>query len=288
MSDSEGKTSGINALNPVCLLTGEIVNTAVAGRVDPTKLRCHRKGCTSLGWKYMHNKCSEQNKHKHNWAYCESCYKDAQNKSKESSKKYQKRKTMEKSLIKGAELLVNAGVKLMIPDNAPAEIKKLVQEMKMETIEAEAKEASHKDNVMTAVELSEAVFEDFMLDPEALHGGYFSTGHTYQIICAGVQLFQKGKSQLSFVTSPQNMIRSNHNLGEYVAWHDDEGGNTWKRWLQRLLGSTKNCPNINATVMENLIDTLLAWYTNENQAEYFVKFGILRTKKAGRQVRKFL
>ena len=262
MSESEANTSGFAACKPVQLTTGEIINTATAGRVNPSSIRCHRKGFTSLGWKYLHNNCTEGNKHKHNWAYCESCYKDAQNKSKESSKKYQKKKTMEKSLIKGAELLINAGVKLMIPDNAPAEIKKLAQQMKMETIEAEARDED-KDDVMVDVELSEALFEDFTLDRSKLHGGYFNTGHTYQIICAGVQLYHKGRSQCAAVTSPERMIRSNQSLGEYVAWHDDERGNTWKKWLHRLLGSTKNFPNINATVLENLIDTLLVWYTNE-------------------------
>ena len=123
---------------------------------------------------------------------------------------------MEKSLIKGADLLRNAGVKLVIPDNAPAEIKKLAQQMKMEMIETAARD-EEKNKLMEDVELSEAVFEDFTLDRSKLHGGYFNTGHTYQIICAGVQLYHKGRSQLSFVTSPEGMARTNQKLGEYVA-----------------------------------------------------------------------
>ena len=72
-----------------------------------------------------------------------------------------------------------------------------------------------------------------------------------------------------------------------MALHDDVTGNSWKKWLQKLMGGNSRWPNINATVLEGLIDTLLLWYVKQGQeSHYFVKFGILRTKKAGRQVSK--
>ena len=141
---------------------------------------------------------------------------------------------------------------------------------------------------MEDVELSETVFEDFTVDPSKLYGGYFTTGYTYQIICAGVQLYHKGRSQLAFVTSPEGMARANQKLGEYVAWHDDERGNTWKKWLHTLVGGiTREKEDINAKVLEGLIDELLLWYVGKNDvSKYFIKFGILRTCKVGRQVSK--
>ena len=92
MSESGATATGIGAFNPVQLPNGEIINTATAGRVDPSLVRCHRKGCTSLGWKYLHNKCTEANKHKHNWAYCESCYKDSQKNRKNLAKNTRKKR----------------------------------------------------------------------------------------------------------------------------------------------------------------------------------------------------
>ena len=52
-------------------------------------------------------------------------------------------------------------------------------------------------------------------------------------------------------------------------------------------GIPRGKKDINATVLEGLIDNLLIWYAGETYLEkYFVKFGILRTCKAGRQVSK--
>ena len=63
-------------------------------RVDPTLIQCHRKGCKSLGWKYLHNFCTTPNEYKHNWAFCESCYLESQQKSRDLTKKNQSKKTM--------------------------------------------------------------------------------------------------------------------------------------------------------------------------------------------------
>ena len=83
------------------------------------------------------------------------------------------------------------------------------------------------------------------------------------------------------------MTPRNKNLGKYVTWHDDATGNSWKKWLHQLMNGNRRFPNINAVVLEGLIDNLLLWYVKEqNLSNYFVKFGILRTEKAGRQVSK--
>ena len=272
-------------------------------RVDPTLIQCHRKGCNSHGWKYLHNSCTAPNEYKHSWAFCESCYLESQQKSRESSKRSQMKKKMKKSLIKGAELLKEAGVKLVVPKNAPEDIKELVQGMDMgmseiaqsgSTLDASRGASVHQneeekeiDPWMDSIDLSDAVFEDSSITTNQLYGGIFSTEYTYQIICAGITLYHKGQGQLSTITSPDNMAKKNKNLGEYAAWHDDATGNTWKKWLKKLLGVNSRFPNINATVLEGLIDSLLLCYVMEGQeSNYFVKFGILRTKKSGRQVSK--
>ena len=264
-------------------------------RVDPTTIPCHRKGCKSLGFKYPHNSCTGAHQYKNNWAFCESCYIENQEKSRASTKKNQRKNSMKKSLLKGAPLLKETGVKLVVPNNAPADVKKLVEDMGMEmsarassgsTLNA-SRRASAFNNVMENAQLADAVLDDVSINYNQVYGGTFSTEFTYQVICAGIQLYHKGYKDLDFVTSPQQMVRKNSNLGKYVAWHDDNSGNSWKKWLHKLMGGTSRLPNINTTVMESLIDTLLDWYVKpEHQSEYFVKFGILRTEKAGRQVSK--
>ena len=68
-------------------------------------------------------------------------------------------------------------------------------------------EAKEKNNVMESVQLSDAVFDDFTSNYNQVYGGHVSTEYTYQIICAGIQLYHRGHSQLSFVTSPDHMAK---------------------------------------------------------------------------------
>ena len=102
-----------------------------------------------------------------------------------------------------------------------------------------------------------------------------------------MKLYHAGYKNLDFVTSPTQMVTRNKRLAKFVAWHDDDSGNTWKKWLHTLMGGNFCFLDINAVVLEDLIDNLLLWYVVEpNLSNYFVKFGILRTEKAGRQVSK--
>ena len=134
-----------------------------------------------------------------------------------------------------------AGIKLVVPNNAPDDIKKLVQDMGVDTQEREvirtgssastvqayklapvrlSKGKDKPEDLMSECELADAVFEDFDIDEGQLKGGFFSTEYTYQIICAGMKLYQAGYTKLQFITSPQKMVVLEHmnldnNLGKY-------------------------------------------------------------------------
>ena len=84
------------------------------------------------------------------------------------------------------------------------------------------------------------------------------------------------------------MASKNTDLAKYVAWKDGDADKTWKANLHTLMGSIPRAnKDINALVLEGLIDDLLLWYAGrDNVSKTFVKFGILRTEKAGRQVSK--
>ena len=84
------------------------------------------------------------------------------------------------------------------------------------------------------------------------------------------------------------MVSKNTNLAKYCIWMDGENDKNWKQTLHTLMGGIpRGKKDINATVLEGLIDDLLIWYAGETYLEkYFVKFGILRTCKVGRQVSK--
>ena len=79
---------------------------------------------------------------------------------------------------------------------------------------------------MRMFKLSDAVFENFSIDEDQLHGGFFSMEYTYQIICAGMKLYHAEYKSLEYITSPAKMVCKNTKVAKYVAWKDDEGGNT--------------------------------------------------------------
>ena len=93
-----------------------------------------------------------------------------------------------------------AGIKLLVPDNAPDDIKKLVQDMGVDTQEREVirtgssasadlaynlapvrpnKGKDKPEDLMSECELSDAVFENFNIDEDQIKGGIFSTEYTY-------------------------------------------------------------------------------------------------------------
>ena len=279
-----------------------------ATRPDPTTVKCHRKGCNSMGWRYLHNNCSTQ-KHKDNWSFCQPCFEEQQRKSREATSRSQKKRTVHKGLIKGAHVLQTAGIKLLVPDNAPDDIKKLVQDMGVDTQEREVirtgssasadlaynlapvrpnKGKDKPEDLMSDCPLADAVFDDFDIDEGQLKGGFFSTEYTYQIICAGMKLYHAGHAKLQWITSPQRMVAKNTNLAKYCAWKDGENDKNWKQTLHTLMGGIPRAKkDINALVLEDLIKDLLNWYVGQNNvSKTFVKFGILRTEKPGRQVSK--
>ena len=261
-----------------------------------------------MGWKYLHNNCSTQ-KHRENWSFCQPCFEEQQRKSREATSRSQKKRTVHKGLIKGAHVLQMAGIKLLVPDNAPDDIKKLVQDMGVDTQEREVtrhlssasadlaynlapvrpnKGKDKPEDLMSDCPLADAVFDDFDIDEGQLKGGFFSTEYTYQIICAGMKLYHAGHAKLQWITSPQRMVAKNTNLAKYCAWKDGENDKNWKQTLHTLMGGIpRERKDINATVLEGLIDHLLLGYVGEDNLEnIFVKFGILRTCKVGRQVSK--
>ena len=202
-----------------------------------------------------------------------------------------------------------AGIQLLVPDNAPDDVKKLVRTMgvavqEREVIRTESSastvrastgapvrtmdEEDEEDSQMNECEISAAVFDNFDIDNNQVRGGFFSMEFTYQIICAGMKLYQAGYTKLQFITSPSKMVAKNTNLAKYCVWMDGENDKNWKQTLHTLMGGIpRGKKDINATVLEGLIDDLLIWYAGETYLEkYFVKFGILRTCKVGRQVSK--
>ena len=220
-----------------------------------------------------------------------------------------KEKTMHKALIEGTEVLKWAGIQFVVPNNAPDEIKKLVQEMGVgvqshevsgtassastlpASTEAPVRQNKGKEKAEYLMEdcpLVDAVFDDFDIDKGQLKGGFFSTEYTYQIICAGMKLYHAGHTALQWITSPQKMVSKNNNLAKYCAWKDGENDRNWKQTLHTLMGGIPRAKkDINALVLEDLIKDLLLWYVGrDNVSKTFVKFGILRTEKAGRQVSK--
>ena len=124
--------------------------------------------------------------------------------------------------MKGADILKSAGVKLVLPADAPEDIKNIVKEMDMEFVThdniANANVAPtttdttinpilpttyrEEEHAITHVELNDDVFEDVNFSREQLQGGIFSSPYTYQIICAVKKLYQKNSDNLDFVTSP--------------------------------------------------------------------------------------
>ena len=81
------------------------------------------------------------------------------------------------------------------------------------------------------------------------------------------------------------MVSTNTKLVKYRSWQDDASGRTWKQWLHELMGEKNASADINAVVLEVLINKLLLSCVGEqNISKYFVKFGILYTEKNGRQV----
>ena len=151
-----------------------------------------------------------------------------------------------------------------------------------------SKEKDKPEDLMSKCELSDAVFENIDIDGDQLKGGIFSTEYTYQIICAGMKLYQAGYKKLAFITSPANMASKNTDLAKYVAWKDGDADKTWKANLHTLMGSIPHAKkDMNALVLEGLINDLLLWYAGRrNVSKTFVKFGILQTCKVGRQVSK--
>ena len=175
-----------------------------------------------------------------------------QRKSRETTRKSQKKKTIHKGLIKGGPLLDAAGIQLLVPDNAPDDVKKLVRTMgvavqEREVIRTESSastvrastgapvrtmnEEDEEDGLMNECNISAAVFDNFDIDNGQVRGGFFSMEFPYQIICAGMKLYQAGYKKLEFITSPIKMVSKNTNLAKYCALKDGDIDKTWKAWL---------------------------------------------------------
>ena len=153
-------------------------------------------------------------------------------------------------------MLNAAGIQFVVPNNAPDDVKKLVQKMgvavqEREVIRTESSastvrastgapvrtmdEEDEEDSQMNECEISAAVFDHFDIDNNQVRGGFFSMEFTYQIICAGMKLYQLGYTKLQFITSPSKMVSKNTNLAKYSVWKDGDMDKTWKQTLHTLM-----------------------------------------------------
>ena len=154
-------------------------------------------------------------------------------------------------------MLDAAGIQFLVPDNAPDDVKKLVRTMgvavqEREVIRTESSastvrastgapvrtmyEEDVEDSQMNECKISAAVFDNFDIDDDQVRGGFFSMEFTYQIICAGMKLYQAGYKKLEFITSPSKMVSKNTNLAKYCVWKDGDMDKTWKQTLHTLMG----------------------------------------------------